>query len=333
MKNENEIQILLLRTDSANRGGIQHVADYLISLIRENTEYSLTVITYDTTNKLEFFRKVRNALTQVDVVIAMHLSLQQALIRSNVPCIQFVHGIELYHHLRVTTKYLLSQADILFCSTNHVRNQLGNFTNKSQILHQSLYPSPLTSNQSEFELNKTGKGVLLVSRLSKSDRYKGIDEVLKIYHSESGESLPKLTIIGDGDDRPYLEEIVQKNAHSDKVTFTGLLSDEALRDEYKRAAGFILLSEREGQGLVFIEALSYGLPVIALKNTVAEELVTHGEDGFLADKHDSEKIKEYLVRVVRSEEMKKNAFRKFKSLRIAELFDEKVLKTVERCVD
>jgi glycosyltransferase involved in cell wall biosynthesis len=325
--------ILILGTHSCNYGGIQHVAEYVNKLVSENDEFSTTTIIYQPTQRLSFYREVRAALRNADVVVSMHLSLQIALLGTSVPSVQFIHGIELEHHPNQLTRFLLSKAEILFCSTNFVRDSVVQLMNGSVSVMQALYPSPLFCRDFEPNNNSQKNGILLVSRLTQSDRYKGVLDVIEIYASESSEDLPDLNIVGDGDDRDFLESRVNENSLQDKIRFTGLLSNEELKNAFKSAGGFVLLSTNEGQGLVYVEALSYGLPVLALKDTVAEELIEHGKSGFLADKNDRDCIKDYLREMVKKKEMRVQARKRFEALRITEKFNQKLIYTLNRCAE
>jgi glycosyltransferase involved in cell wall biosynthesis len=87
----------------------------------------------------------------------------------------------------------------------------------------------------------------------------------------------KLRIVGDGPDRPTLERLA-----GPEVEFTGRLSDEAVRDEYRRAAAVILPGE-EDFGIAPVEGMACGRPVIALGRGGALETVIDGETGVLVD--------------------------------------------------
>lgn len=60
---------------------------------------------------------------------------------------------------------------------------------------------------------------------------------------------------------------MSENGLEDVVSFSGRVSDEELRNYYSKAYCFVLPSLLEGYGMVLIEAMSYGLPVIAFNNS------------------------------------------------------------------
>ena len=87
----------------------------------------------------------------------------------------------------------------------------------------------------------------------------------------------RLRIVGDGPDRARLEQ--QANG---SVEFTGRLSDEEIRDEYRRALA-VLMPGEEDFGIVPVEAQACGRPVVALARGGVLETVIHGETGVLFD--------------------------------------------------
>jgi len=72
-----------------------------------------------------------------------------------------------------------------------------------------------------------------------------------------------LTIVGDGEDRPRLERLTQTLGLSGVVEFIGWLDDpKELREYYRRAFALLLPSELEGFGMVTLEAMASGTPVV-----------------------------------------------------------------------
>jgi phosphatidylinositol alpha-1,6-mannosyltransferase len=131
----------------------------------------------------------------------------------------------------------------------------------------------------------TGKRVLLtVSRLAKSERYKGHDRIIGI--------LPKIlqktdnlvyVIAGDGDMRRELEELVRQKNLEDFVHFAGQVGISELPTLYRAADVFVMPSSGEGFGIVFLEAMASGTPVIAGNSDGAHDPLQDGNLGVLSD--------------------------------------------------
>jgi glycosyltransferase involved in cell wall biosynthesis len=104
-----------------------------------------------------------------------------------------------------------------------------------------------------------------------------------------------LRVVGDGPDRARLEAQAGRN-----VEFLGRLSDEAVRDEYRRALAVVLPGE-EDFGIVPVEAQACGRPVVALGRGGALETVIDGENGVLFAEPDAGSLAEALERVARQQ--------------------------------
>jgi phosphatidylinositol alpha-1,6-mannosyltransferase len=99
------------------------------------------------------------------------------------------------------------------------------------------------------------------------------------------ERLPgvKYEIVGDGGLRPELEALSNRLGLSDIVTFHGRLGDRELHEAYARASVFAMPSNKEGFGIVYLEAWQHGLPVICSSVGASSEIVSDGVDGYVVD--------------------------------------------------
>jgi glycosyltransferase involved in cell wall biosynthesis len=99
----------------------------------------------------------------------------------------------------------------------------------------------------------------------------------------------RLTVVGSSQADPGYAQSLRAQAVrlglAERVTFTGALGDDALRSAYARADLFACPSF-EGYGIVYLEAMAHGLPVIASSAGAAHEVVTAGSDGLLVAPHD-----------------------------------------------
>jgi glycosyltransferase involved in cell wall biosynthesis len=101
-----------------------------------------------------------------------------------------------------------------------------------------------------------------------------------------------LTIVGDGPERRRLEGLAQGTPG---ITFTGRLSDEALRARYQSATALLFPGE-EDFGIVPLEAQAAGCPVVALGRGGVLETVVDGETGLLMDEVTEGTMAEALTR-------------------------------------
>lgn len=92
-----------------------------------------------------------------------------------------------------------------------------------------------------------------------------------------------LKIIGRGPESAKLKLKVQELKLEDKVVFVDFLEKDDLEKEIKKSKIFVLPSEREGMGIVIVESMALGTPVIALEseNSAAKTIITNGSSGIL----------------------------------------------------
>ncbi len=145
----------------------------------------------------------------------------------------------------------------------------------------------------------------MVSRLSHE---KGIDimisalpEILKKY------SNVKLLIVGDGAEKERLNELAEKLGVSNAITWAGLQPKDALASYYAQMNMVVVPSRFEGFGLTAIEAMSYGIPVLASAVDGLKEVVEDGKSGLLFESEDSDALAETVVELIENDE-KREAF-------------------------
>jgi len=105
-----------------------------------------------------------------------------------------------------------------------------------------------------------GRYILLVSRFVKEKRHLDLIEAF----SRSGLKDWKLVLVGGSDHAdPYVGKILSRAEEAEDVVCTGVQTGTALRELYGHAGIFVLPSSHEGLPIALLEALSYGLPVLA----------------------------------------------------------------------
>ncbi|MDI6703226.1 MAG: glycosyltransferase [bacterium] len=96
----------------------------------------------------------------------------------------------------------------------------------------------------------------------------------------------KPLLIGDGQERVYIEEMVKKLPFCNKVLFLGEIDD--IQSILAAADLFLLTSEVESFGLACLEAMACGVPVVATQVGGLPEVIENGKSGFLVKVGDIE---------------------------------------------
>jgi glycosyltransferase involved in cell wall biosynthesis len=103
-------------------------------------------------------------------------------------------------------------------------------------------------------------------------------------------------IAGIGPSRSELMEIFRSSAVEDRVRFMGTITGKDLADCYHAMDCFVFASQSETQGLVLVEALACGVPVVALDGPGVREVVLDGGDGLIVKEQREEAFAESLRR-------------------------------------
>ena len=114
------------------------------------------------------------------------------------------------------------------------------------------------------------------------------------------EELPDIAylICGDGDDRTRLEQKVRTLGLESRVMFAGYVPEEEKADHYRLADAFVMPGRGEGFGIVYLEALACGVPVVASTADASMEAVLHGKLGEVVNPNQPTSIIEGIRRAL-----------------------------------
>jgi len=115
---------------------------------------------------------------------------------------------------------------------------------------------------------------------------KRVDIVVQTFARLAAQVPSRLVLVGDGPERWQAQELARSLGVEDRVFFLGV--QERMETLLPLADLFLLPSEHESFGLVALEAMACGVPVIATSRGGTSELVEDGVSGFLVDPHDGE---------------------------------------------
>lgn len=154
-----------------------------------------------------------------------------------------------------------------------------------------IYPPVDLENRTAIKLvkNSERKYFLSVARLTHAKR---IDLAIKA----SNELKLPLKVVGVGREDEYLHSIAGPT-----VEFLGAVSDQKLSDLYGRAKALIFCALQEDFGMVPVEAMRYGTPVIALKQGGVMETVVDGKTGLFFESPDESELKSTLEKFLKTE--------------------------------
>jgi glycosyltransferase involved in cell wall biosynthesis len=195
------------------------------------------------------------------------------------------HGIEVWYRIGWSRRLALSKLSKILCVSGYTRQRILEQAPALAPERLTIFPNALSQTWSSFRhpistVGPPGRFVLSVTRLHKGDRYKGVITVIEAM-SMLEDSTLRYVIVGDGNDRPFLERVAARFGVADRVHFLSGITDTELVDLYVRCEAFVLPSGKEGFGIVFLEAMFFGAPVIAAAEKGALDVVFDGETGLL----------------------------------------------------
>lgn len=256
---------------------------------------------------------VRLARRHDGIVLAAHphLAIPARVMKSisrHLGTVVMSHGIEVWKPLSMLRRAALRSANLVLAPSSYTAQKLRDVQGISTGNLRTL-PWPLDSNflrmvdePSSLPLPKSfpeGQVLLTVGRWAASERYKGGDELIStLAEVRSAAPTLHLVIVGSGDDLPRLQQMVHELGLNGSVSFLEGLSRKELAACYARADVFALPSTGEGFGLVFLEAMAFGKPVVGVDWGGPADLIENGVDGFLVPPNCPEKLREVLRRLL-----------------------------------
>jgi glycosyltransferase involved in cell wall biosynthesis len=142
---------------------------------------------------------------------------------------------------------------------------------------------------------RTENRILFVGRVTGE---KQIDVLLKAVTLLPASLDAKLEIVGGGDQLKNLQNLAETLGIADRVTFTGYVTDEQLRQAYTRASVFAMPSIAELQSIATMEAMASALPVVAANAMALPHLVRDNQNGYLFEPGSAENLAERLEHVL-----------------------------------
>ena len=121
----------------------------------------------------------------------------------------------------------------------------------------------------------------------------------------------KFMIVGDGAVKKDLEKMTEDLEIKDKIIFTGLVDRTEIVGLYQASDIFVFASKTETQGLVAVEAMAAGSPVVAVRASGIEDIVKDGEDGFLTSESEDE-FAEKVLQIAENDALRKSMLGKAK---------------------
>ena len=238
---------------------------------------------------------------------------------TGVPYVLVAHGIDAWNLNSRSRRKALQNADLVLAVSHYTRDwlveKIGVDSRRVQILPNTFSPERFTiGTKSHRLLQKYGLTsrtpvILTVCRLAGAERYKGYDQMIRALR-QILRAVPdtRYLLVGTGPDLLRIEKLAAEQGVQDAVVLAGFVPDEELCEHYNLCDLFAMPSKAEGFGIVYLEALACGKPVLAGNKDGSRDALNDGELGLLVDPDDTNEIAAESIRVLRREHSHPNLF-------------------------
>lgn len=269
-------------------------------------------------NRLRFVIENLLQSLRVDELIIGHMNLATVgvlykFFRPSKKVTVICHGIEVFEPVSGMKKKLLQKADHILAVSSFTKNKLVELQQLSAE-KISVFPNTLDPHfqlpaefskpaylQKRYGLREQDQVIFTLTRLNSEEGYKGYDKVISILPQlvKSGLSF-KYILAGKADDaeKKRMQELIAANGLQEYVLMPGFIADEEVTAHYLLADAFVMPSKGEGFGIVYLEAMACGLPVIAGNKDGSTEALQFGELGTLIDPDNEEQLQEAIIHVL-----------------------------------
>ena len=263
---------------------------------------------------LECLRHARRE--RPDLIVSTHLHFgpiaQVARRIFGTPYVLVAHGVEAWQMTRVSRRRAMQKANLALAVSHYTRDCLiheaGLDPDRVKILPNTFAAERFAITPKaprllrKYGLRPDTQVILTVCRLEETERYKGYDQIIKalpeILRSAPG---ARYLLVGKGSDRVRIEKLIAEIGVQEAVILAGFIPDEELVEHYNLCDIFAMPSRAEGFGIVYLEALACGKPVLAGNKDGSRDALADGELGLLVNPDDTDEIAAEIIRVLRRE--------------------------------
>jgi phosphatidylinositol alpha-1,6-mannosyltransferase len=327
-------KVLVLTPSRAGVGGVQNYSSVLLEALREVLGADrvrcvevpeVAASRADGSSSLRASAKIHFGIAaflaafawRPDFIICTHVGVApvsrycQRLLR--IPYWVVIHGIEVWGELSPAKLDALNAASHIIANSRFTlditrsRHKLAPLT--ASILYPTLPKLPLSSATAHTDSAERSRPIVLtVGRMASTERYKGHEVVLEAWPLVLQRVRDaEYWLVGDGDDRQRLESRAGELGIAASSRFLGTLTSDKLAVCYDRCWVFAMparteldgpVPRGEGFGIVYLEAMAFGKPVVGPQLGAPAEFIRSGEHGLLVNPDDPAAVAGAIVELL-----------------------------------
>jgi phosphatidylinositol alpha-1,6-mannosyltransferase len=266
-------------------------------------------------NRAAFMLRNIFAAKKPDIIILSHINLALVgllikLISPKTKIWLIAHGIEVWRPISFHKRLLLKYCSKVICVSNFTKAQMYSWhktdPDKCIVLNNALDPfmklpvhfAKPAYLSDRYGLTGAGPVIFTLTRLASTELYKGHDRVIKAI-AKLKPRFPgiKYILAGKYDEKEgvRVKQLIADVGVTGQVILTGFIKEDELPDHFLTADVFVLPSKKEGFGIVFIEALACGLPVICGNADGSIDAIRNGELGTAINTDDNNALEDCIA--------------------------------------
>lgn len=256
-------------------------------------------------NKWCYLRAVAKLASEhFDLLFCGHINLLPLAVPlakvKSVPVVLQVHGIDVWKRPSARAAFWVRHVNAVWSVSGVTRDRMNEwaglpistYTIIPNTIHLERYGlAPLREDLIARYKLAGRKVIMTLARLAGYERYKGIDEIIEVMPALlADDSSFMYFVLGDGDDLPRLKAKAEALGLADNVIFAGFVGESEKADYLRLADVFALPGRGEGFGIVYLEAMACGVPVVGSKIDGSREALRDGMLGELVDPCDPKSV-------------------------------------------
>jgi len=219
-----------------------------------------------------------------------------------------VHGIEVFYP-NCFKRRGISGAKFLWANSNYTQEQC---SNRCRYPKEKIIRFPPLAEETKFKISSFKsslkdkfkishqKVLFTVARLDEREKYKGVDVVMQALQQLKRDDFVYI-IAGSGSDLARLQQIAKLLGVSQSVRFVGKQDEQSLLELFQSADIYVMPSY-EGFGIVYLEALLCGIPVISGNRDGSSDPLQNGKLGFQVDRNSPAEVADAILEIEKGDD-------------------------------